>query len=255
MSVFQYNALLNFADDGHDNYAALWTDTNRPVIYYFHNQTQAIYLLLAGIEIANPLPFTSASPIPTDGSGGVTSATQSANSNNQRSSIVPLLGASVGGLISLIIILLTIVFILKRKRRQRYNLQGPGKAPEDPIPAIIVDTKGISYFPNIKVARAAQSPIDTDVSAPAERNMAHENELSESRTSSERETGTSLGNRDSGTHDQARPQNLTPADLLQILNHPTGNLVDLLSQHVRQREDRNDNEPLPVYGNSEFGSG
>jgi hypothetical protein len=174
---------------------------------------------------------------------------QSADSNGQRTSIAPLVGGSVGGLVSLIIILLTVVVLLKRRRKQRYNREKFGQAPEDPRPATIIDTKGLSYFPNSKAARAAQeSPIDIDMPSSPDSDMAHPIELPRDRTSSERETSVNQ-NRESGT----RPQNLTPADLLQILVQPRGNLVALLSQHVRPTENQNDNEPLPGYV-SEFGS-
>jgi len=51
----------------------------------------------------------------------------------------------------------------------------------------------------------------------------------------------------------ARQLNLSQADLIRLLNHSTGNLVGLLSQHVRAEEGRWEDESLPVYG-SDIGS-
>jgi len=229
----QYNALLEFASDGHDHYAATWNVSDPSATYWFHNQTQAIYGLLAGIEIASPLPslsqssFTEQTARPSQSSGPHLSSTH-------HSLLGPILG-SIAGLVVLLFAILATTCILKQKRKRRKQI--PGLTPFE-------RTGTRSFSPS-----SPSSLSDTKEKSQPEPHM------NGSPTGSMRPPGTEPENSESNrsVHDPPRQHNLSQAELIGLLNQPTGNLMGLLSQRVQARGSIGGEESLPVYG-SEVGS-
>jgi len=237
----QYNALMDFASDGNDNYAG---DLNGPgfVPFSFTNETRAIYVLLGGIVIDSPLNDSSPIPQPPPGSGA---------SSSKHAPVGAIVGGAVGGgLVLALVILLGFMF---RKRRRRRALSS-----EQRLDAY----DGLEHTQNAYDTEGTASPV-TQLPSKREReaqrfpaSLPSPSHPTSSQGPATTISGTTLalssnaggqGGRDSPP---ANARRLTAPDETNEQNAVTEVLVGLLNQRLREQQPTGSLEvlePPPVY--------
>ena len=234
---------MDFADNGKGDYSGIWNVSNQNGQYSFHDETNAGLVLLAGMQLG-ALPNATPASSTSSPSSSAPSSTGSALSKHISHTNI---GAIVGGVIAgaVLLILLATLIVWRRHKLARSRSIESDRTPDPLVYGYIEKEDALQGSPFVLTSDNNSYPEAGDFQPSV--SMAPREILDNPPQDTPQN---SVGYGDRPHHDT---DNLTPEQLVRLINHPTTDLVGLLSQHLHQREvvnDRGDGEDefLPAYG-------
>lgn len=216
---------MESAADANGNYVGQWDENDPTASYSFHNETDALHLLLAGIAIGVPRPSTSTSATssPATASLPVQSSIPSETpaSGTSHANHGPLIGSLVAVSCVLIVLVALAVWIALQRRKRRLETA------------------------RLRVEWATRLALERE---------AWEEESSTPTTTTTSSHPASYIKRPNSVHlTENRLNNFSARELLGFLGQPDGDLVEVITREVHRREVHWEDETLPNY-NTELGT-